>query len=408
MKILLVSHTATVGGAEEGLMRLLLALRTDHAVAVACPPGALARRVEEAGVRSYDLPPFEASLRLHPVHTTAGVGRLAAGAVRLARLARGLQPDLVHANSPRAGLICGPARRLGGPPVVVHVRDDLPPTRAACAVRFCLSRSTDAVIAVSEFAARRFDEGLPRPMATCVYNGIDHSRFDPGLTEPAPVREELDIPGDVALLGQVSQISPWKGQDTAIRALAALRSEGVDAHLLLVGDVTFGGAAVRYDNHAYLSSLHRLAAQLKVGPAVHFTGRRADVPALLQALDLSLLPSENEPFGRSTVESMAMGTPPLVSDTGSGPELVEDGVSGRLLPRDRPERWADAARELLSDAAALAGMGERAREASRRFNDEAHLRGVLEVYAGVLGRPAQASSDRPATVAEARAEEAVT
>ena len=83
-------------------------------------------------------------------------------------------------------------------------------------------------------------------------------------------------------------------------------------------------------------------------------------------MDLSLLPSWEEPFGLVTVESMAMGTPPLVSAVGGGPELVQDGVTGRLLDPHRPEAWAAAARTLLEDDAARARMGGRRPRPRRR------------------------------------------
>lgn len=403
MRIMFVSHTSLAGGAEEGLMRLLEGLRENHSLAVACPAhGGLGRLVDAAGVRRYAVPAFEASLRLHPVHTPAGLARLGAGAAVVARLSRGLRPDVIHANSPRAGLMCA-AGPLGAPPLVVHLRDDLPPRGLGRAVRFILARRAAAVVAVSRFSADRFNQGLATPLATHVYNSIDQERFDPDRLPPAPVREQLGIPLDAPLLGQVAQISQWKGQDTAIRALGALRRNGVDAHLLIVGDVAFAGPQVRYDNQAYLRTLHGLVAQLDVGGSVHFLGRRSDVPAILRALDLSLLPSVNEPFGRAIVESMAMGTPALVSDVGSGPELVEDRVSGRLLPAERPEAWAAAARQLLADRAALARMGARARAASLTFSDAAQVQGVLAVYERVLGTRQPADQATP-TLSERRPE----
>jgi L-malate glycosyltransferase len=388
MRVLFVNHTSSVSGAEQGLMRLVDGLRRDLAVAVACPSeGALAERVDAAAVARLPVPAFEASLRLHPLHTPVGLAWLGAGGVSLARAARRWGADLLHANSPRAGLMCAIARGLGGPPVVVHVRDDLPLSPVSRAVRFTLAHSAAAVVAVSQYTARRFNAGLDRPLATHVYNSIDHARFDPDRVAPAPIRAELGIGPDAALLGQVAQITPWKGQDTAIRVLAELHRRGVAAHLLLIGEVRFAGRTVRYDNRRFDRGLHLLADDLAVGERVHFLGQRRDVPALLRALDLSLLPSWNEPFGRATVESMAMETPPLVSDVGSGPELVTDGVSGRLLPARRPEPWAAAAQALLADRDALAHMGAQARQAASRFTDEAQLQGVRAVYERVLGTP---------------------
>jgi L-malate glycosyltransferase len=388
MRILFVNHTSTVGGAEQGLLRLVNGLKATHEVAVACPgTGALRERVAASGVEALAVPAFEASLRLNPVQTPIGLARLGAGSLALARSIRRFGADLVHANTPRAGLMCVLARRLGGRPLVVHVRDDLPLTRVGRTVRSALIHSADGVIAVSDYTARRFNEGLERPIATRVYNSIDLERFDPERVAPAPLREELGVSPQAALLAQVAQITPWKGQDTAIRTVAGLRERGVDAHLLVVGGVSFGARTVRYDNHEFLRSLHGLVEQLDVDGAVHFLGPRDDVPGILRTVDLSLLPSVNEPFGRAIVESMAIGTPPLVSDVGSGPELVDDGVSGRLLPSDRPELWVDAAQELLADQAALARMGERGRERAAAFDDEAQVHDVLAVYERVLGRP---------------------
>ena len=246
-----------------------------------------------------------------------------------------------------------------GPPLVVHVRDDLPLNRVGRAVRSALIHSADGVIAVST---------TPRGASTRGSSADRDARLQQHrpralrsrARRPSAAAQELGV-SPQALLAQVAQITPWKGQDTAIRTVAGLR-ERVDAHLLVVGGVSFGARTVRYDNHEFLRSLHGLVEQLDVDGAVHFLGPRDDVPGILRTVDLSLLPSVNEPFGRAIVESMAIGTPPLVSDVGSGPELVDDGVSGRLLPPDRPELWVDAAQELLADRAALARMGERGRE----------------------------------------------
>ena len=381
MRILAVNHTAAVSGAELSLMRLLSGLRGRHELAVACPPaGELPRLVDEAGLPRLDVPAFEASLRLHPVQTPVGLAQLAAAGVAVARAARGWRADVVHANTLRAGLAAAIARRLGGPPVVVRAHEHPPPTALGRGVRSVLRRSAGAVAAVSRHTADGFNEGLERPLAVCVYNSIDAARFDPGRVTPAPIRAQLGIASGAPLLGQVAQITPWKGQDTAIRALAKLRRTGVDAQLLLIGEVSFAGKSVRHDNEAFRSRLGELVGELGVQDSVHFLGRRADVPELLAALDLSLLPSWNEPFGMVTVESMAMGTPPLVSAVGAGPELVDDRVSGRLVDPGRPDAWAAAAGELLADRVGMATMGANGREVARRFGDDRQAGEMEAIY----------------------------
>ena len=368
-------------------MRLAEGLRAHGGVtvAVACPPsGRLPELVDQAGIERHTVPAFEASLRLHPIRTPVALARLAASGLALRQLARRCGADLLACNSLRGGLMGAVARRLGGPPVVVRAHEHIPLTAVGRAVRAVLIRSASAVVAVSEDVARRLNEGLEPEVATFVHNSIDQQRFDPDRVTPAPIRSELGLGTQSTLIGQVAQITPWKGQDTAIRALAELRRTGIDVHLLLIGDVEFGGEAVRHDNEAFLRQLHQLVRELGVGDAVHFLWRRRDVPELLMALDLSMLPSWNEPFGLVTVESMAMGTPPLVSEVGGGPELVEDGVWGRLLPPRSAGVWARAAGELLSDRRELSRMGVEARAVAAGFRDDVQAREMLAVYERVL------------------------
>jgi len=370
-------------------MRVTTGLRRDHDVCVACPArGPLAEVVERAGIERLSLPAVDASLRLHPVQTPVGVGQLSAGGVALARAAKSFRADVIHANSPRAGIMGALARRLGGPPFIVRAHEHLPPTPVGRAVRGLITRTASAVVAVSDYTAGKFNDGQAQPVAIRVYNSIDHARFDPARVRPANLREELGLAEDVPLLGHIAQITPWKGQDTSVRALAELRARGFDAHLLLVGHVAFGGKGVRYDNRAFLRGLERLAGELAVEDAVHFLGHRDDVPAVLRALDLSLLPSWEEPFGLVTIESMALGTPPLVSAVGAGPELVEDGVSGRILTPKRPEVWAAATRELLEDRVALHSLGAAGPAVAARFRDDVHVREMSAIYERAASIPA--------------------
>ena len=398
MKILFVNHTSAASGAEFALLRLVGAVRRRHHVAVACPEtGPLAELLDDAAVQHMPIPAFEASLRLDPVQTPLNLTRLGIGGVALARAAKRFDADLLHANTPRAGLVGALANRLGGPPLVVRAHEHIPlDTLVGRGVRSVLGRSANAILTVSQEIERRINDGLPRPVATHIYNSFDLERFNPDRVAPATVRRELGIGMDSPLLGHVAQITPWKAQDTSIQALAKLRESGVPAHLLIVGNIAFAGRGVRYDNPAYLQELHQLVAELGLQDSVHFLGQRGDVPGILRELDLSLLPSWDEPFANVMLESMAMRTPLLVSSVGGGPELVEDGVTGRVLPPRTPEAWASAVEELLSDRQRLARMGIRAREATARFSDDLHAREMLDIYERVLG---QAKPDPAALVA---------
>ena len=135
MKILYVNHTSVVSGAEHSLSTLLRALPSEVSPAVACPDGAFAENVRGLGIPVYQTPEATGSLRLHPLHTTRAVAELAAAAVAVRGIIRRTRPDVVHANSIRAGVILSLATGRNGPPTIVHVRDCLPPGPVSFATR---------------------------------------------------------------------------------------------------------------------------------------------------------------------------------------------------------------------------------------------------------------------------------
>lgn len=387
MRILFANHTADWSGAEVALMRLLTQLSAEHETAVACPgEGRLPEILDAAGHRRFAIPAGDVSLRLDPVQTPLGLARLAAGGVRLRAVAREFRADVIHANSLRTGLMGAVAAPLGAPPVVVQVHEHLPPSAPGRATRVAIARTAAGVSAVTDYTAANFDQGLRRPRAVRAYISIDHQRFDPDRTPPVDVRAELGLPAGSALIGEVAQITPWKGQDTAIRMLHEMRRERPDTHLLLIGTIAFSTKATRYDNKTFLAGLRRMVGELGLEGHVHFLGQRSDVPGLLGALDLMVLPSWDEPFGTVAAESMAMGTPPMVSSVGGVPEYVEDGVSGRVLPPREPAPWARAALELLEDRPRLEAMGQRARAVAAQFTDERYGAEMLAAYERAMAR----------------------
>lgn len=390
MRILFVTHTGTWSGAESALLNLIEKVRAEHEVAVACPSGGtVAARMDRAGIRRFTMPAFEASFRLDPVTTPLGAAGYVAAVVGLALAARRFRPDVVHAATVRAGLIAALAIRRGQPPVVVHVHDHLPASSLGRVVRRVIASRSHAVVAVSAFTAHCFDEGLRQPIAVPIYNGIDHLRFDPEQVKPARLRDELGLSADALLLGVVAQITPWKGQDTAIQALAELRRMGHDAHLVIVGRVVFTGRHVAHDNRAFLAELKRLTAELELSGAVHFLGFREDTPALLSALDLLLVPSWGEPFALVVLESMAMHTPVVVTDVGGSAELVQSDDVGRTAPPRAPERWAQAIDELAGDRPGLVALGQRAAGIASRHRDDRHAREMIGIYEWVSGAGAR-------------------
>ncbi len=365
-------------------MRLVDGLGAGHHVAVACPaPGPLPDAVDAARIKRFRIPHNALSLRPHPIRLMNGLAQTAAAGVAIGAAARGHGADVVHANTVRAGLSCALAAGLGCPPVVVQVHEHLPLSAPGRAARNAIARTAAGVVAVTDRTAAQFNRGLPRPLAARVYVSVDLDRFDPRSVAPAPVRAELGLPNDAVLIGHVAQITPWKGQDTAIRMLAGMAAVRSDVHLLIVGTVAFR-TTTRYDNDAYLISLRALVDELGLRGRVHLLGQRGDVPALMRACALTVLPSWDEPFGLVALESMAMGTPPVVTSVGGSREYVADGSAGRVLPPKVPEAWATVALDLLGDPARLRRMADEGRRVAARFTNARYADEMLVAYQGAL------------------------
>ena len=383
MRVLFVNHTGIRGGGEESLLDLLAALPGDIRPVLACPAGELAEACRERAIPVELIPAVEASLRLHPTRTARGLAQIVRSANGVRRIMRSQAPDIVHANSIRAGLIATLATAAGGPPVVVHVRDCLPDSKPANATRRVIARGAARVVAISGYTAANFSRSRAGGVEV-IYDPMDLKRFDSRTVDRAEARERLHLEPGMTALAVVGQITPWKGQATAIQALAALRRQHPGIRLLIVGSVKFASDAARYDNASYLRSLERMVVELDLEDSVAFLGEHRDVPEVLSAIDILLAPSWEEPFGRAVLEAMAMEKPVVATCIGGPAEVIEDGVSGVLADPHKTAAWVAAIERLISDESLRADIGKRARRRAIAFSPEAHVARILAVYRQVL------------------------
>ena len=385
--ILYVTHTSIVSGAEHALLELLRGLPKNTNAHILCPPGELADLLRSERSAVSRVRGTSVSLRLSPMHTLRGGWELLASAVQVRRVAGRSSACLVHANSVRAGLIVVLSSLHGGPLVIVHVHDVMPRGHLTRLIRRLLLKRASALVAVSDYVRRKFLADLPpstRPFPV-LYNPIDVTRFDSGHISREEARRRLGTAPDGPLLGIVAQITPWKGHDTAIEALARLRQTHTGARLAFVGEAKFVGPGTRFDNAAFKARLDQLIADLGLGDAVEFWGQRDDVPAILPALDAILIPSWEEPLGRTMLEAMASGTPVVATARGGPAEVIENGRTGVLVPPRDPEAWAQALSALLNDPDLSASITAAAREVvSARFDRDTYVRDVLALYDGLL------------------------
>jgi glycosyltransferase involved in cell wall biosynthesis len=382
LRVLYVNHTGEVSGAERSLLTLLDALRGDVDVHVAAPPGPLDALLAERGLAATPITGTAGSLKLHPRHTPRAVYELGRAGEQVRRLARRLDADVVHANSIRAGIACA---AVGSTPVLTHVRDCLPSGAATTATMRLIAARSRLLVANSRYTAASVLAAAPNAAVEVAYNPVDVVRFDPARVDRTAERARFGAgPQEPFLLGVVAQLTPWKGQRTAIEALAALHRRGIPARLLLAGSAKFTARATRFDNAAYEQQLRACAASLGVGDDVVFLGEVQDVPGLVGALDALALPSTEEPFGRAVIEAMAMGVPVLATAVGGPAEIVREGVDGYLLDPGDPAAWADAAATLAREPQRRAALGAAGRASVlERFTPEHHAAAIMDMYSRV-------------------------
>jgi glycosyltransferase involved in cell wall biosynthesis len=390
VRILYVSHTAEISGGERSLLDLLGALNGDVHAAVATPKGAMSAALRERGVPVQAIPGTAGSLKPHPLHTPQTVTELARAAWRVRRIAVRDGVDLVHANSIRAGIVAVTAARMGAPPAVVHVRDVLPDGPLTRASRMAVGRGASAIVGNSAYTLERFAGPSTDALLAVAHSPVDFDRMRGAADlDRHRARAALGVPADAApVLGVVAQLTPWKAQDDAVRIIAGLRHVHPRVRLLLVGSAKFVRRSTRHDNLTFVRRLEALVEDLDLSDRVLFLGERADVRPVLRALDMLLVPSWEEPFGRTIVEALAVGVPVAATSAGGPREILRDGVEGLLLPPRRPRVWVAALLSLFAEPTRLTEMRRQGPARASRFDRSAHADRILSIYKRVLEKRA--------------------
>ena len=394
MRVLYVNHTGQVSGGEKSLLEVLRRAAPAISPIVACPEGPLADAVAQIGVERVAIPGMDCSLKLHPRDTAKALSDAIRSGVSVRAATRRHNVSLVHANTIRAGLIATLAAVRRGPPTVVHVRDRLPSSRISTLTLRALGRA-DLLIANSRYTAASLEEAGVTCTRWIIGNPVDLSRFDPDKVERSAARAAFELEDSDYVTSVLAQITPWKGQEEAIRAVARVHERHPNVKLLLLGSAKFVSKATRYDNRAYLERLHRLVAELGVRDRVKFAGECKDVPAALRATDALLVPSWEEPFGRSMIEAMAMEVPVLATSIGGPSEVITPYRDGLLLPPRQPEAWSTAIQTLIESPLLHAKLAHNGRMRAVAFGVEAHVAELLHAYRHVSAGRGNRSTSEP-------------
>jgi glycosyltransferase involved in cell wall biosynthesis len=303
--------------------------------------------------------------------------------VSLATYIRRHRIQLIHGTEkPRDAVYGVVLGKLTGARTLIHMHVSYGDWQSR-AVKWALGQA-DAVVGVSHFTAESIVQaGYAPDRVFAVHNGLDASEWDP-TADGRDVRRELGIPGDAPLLGIVSRLFSWKGHGALLDALALVKLSVPDVRLLIVGEDDPRGQP---GGGSYRADLESQARRLQLVDNVIFTGFRTDVPRLMAALDVFVLPSWEEPFGMVYLEAMAMEKPVVAWASAGALEVVVHNETGLLAERGSTTALADAILRLLRSPDLRRRFGEAGRRrVIELFSPERTCQAMVDVYRAVLTR----------------------
>jgi len=342
LQILFLLTSLAYGGAETQVVRLAIRLKLrgwEVAVASLMPPKAYVEDLEAAGI-----PVFSLNIRRklpdpRPV-------------LRLARIIRKWQPDVVHSHMVHANLLARIVRFLAPIPVLICSARSIDEGGRFREVLYRLTDPLcDLTTQVSQAGLERYVRmgAVPRHKIRYIPNGVDTERFKPNLEDRLKFRKELGVDGFVWLA--VGRFDPPKDYPTMLQAFARVVHKHSNTILLIAGD-----GPLR-------KTMENLARELGIEKRTKFLGIRRDIPQLMNAADAYVMSSSWEGMPNVLLEASATGLPIVATDVGGNREIVLDGVTGFLVPPRNPEALARTMLRImdLSDEERKE-MGKRARK----------------------------------------------
>lgn len=342
MKILLLHSSSDVYGASKiflGTVQLLKKRNHDVWV-VLSEDGPLVKKLASAGATV--LMVRLGILRRKYFNPRGIINRIATllrARNQLQELIRKEKIELVYSNT--TGVLAGAfAARNCGVRHIWHVHEIIEnPFWLKQLLGHLMNRYAVGIIAVSEAVKQSWESVLPAERITVIQNGIDYS---PYLEHEHTLTKELQLPTAAIVIGMVGRVHYWKGQSYFLKLAGQLHQKHPSLHFLLAGDA--------YPGYEYLyQEMQTQIETLQLSDVVHNLGFREDIPAVMQTIDLLLLPSQQpDPFPTVILEAMASAKPVIATQFGGAVEMIDAGITGDLMPADQVdtavsviESWLD-------------------------------------------------------------------
>jgi L-malate glycosyltransferase len=387
LKILFYNHTGVVSGAERVMSMILDRLdRERFQTVVACPEGSRVMAMARSqNVRTRGLQTLEARFTWRPDLIIRYLISCAQVIICARKIAIDEAPDVIHANSIRAGMVMSAATMGLAMPVIWHAHDILPRHPLSTAIRLlAMATPRNRILAVSSAVSDRFRGVILRPLkrrvpVEVIHNAVDLERFQANAKGRAAVRRSLGLKRSQLIVGIVGQLTARKGQLELIEAFARAGCEVKDVVLLVIGAPLFNR------DEEYAERLQRAVESLGIRNQVCFLGPRDDVPGLMQGIDVLVVNSHEEPFALTVLEGLSSGTAVLATAVGGTPEMIRHGENGWLVKAKDRDALANAMLTLLRDQSLRHRLGcEGRRVAIARFSIERFLGEVEALYGAVL------------------------
>ncbi len=382
----LMHGARNVGGGEYSIFFLIKNLRKDifKPVVFYAHENEIVRMIQKEGIETITLPLHEKiisvyrdEIRYNPVSLCVYVLHLVAGILRIRMILKENKIVLLHPHDNLSKIIGGITAKIAGVKIVTHCRDGLRNNLIGNILKLVYLHLTDRVIVVSEKTAEflRTCKTTSNGKVKTIYNGVDLKIFNPDRVDKA-VRKELKISNNYIILGIVGVLEKYKGHVHLFEAMEKLKSDGMHNLKCIVV-----GKGREIDN------LSKFVKDKSLSENILFLGYRKDIPTLLKAIDILVIPSiEQEAFPRVAIEAMAMKVPVVCSDYGGLPEAVIDGKTGIVVPTENTDALCKAIKYLIVHPEVRKVMGEAGRKrVEERFSIEINVRKTEELYLDVIG-----------------------